>query len=129
MSGKIAIAPLEGRVGFEIRQALINRLGSARSPEYLLTVVPRISRQGQAIRSDNTTTRVQVAGRARFTLVPFDSSDVVLTDEVRNFTAYSTTASPFATDIASQGADRRLAVALAEQIAQRLAASAEEWLR
>ncbi|QHQ36611.1 LPS assembly lipoprotein LptE [Algicella marina] len=128
LQNSIAVAPLEGRFGFEMRQRLETRLGRAETPRYFLRIEPEISSEGQAIRSDNTITRVSVTGRAAFTLFDYASEVPVFSDSVRNFTAYSTTASAFATDITSQDAERRLAVSLADQIVLRLAASAGEWM-
>lgn len=128
MIGRVAVAPLEGRFGFIMRQRLETRLGPAQAPVAELAVRPVLSSEGRAIRSDNTITRVNVAGRAAFTLTRLDGSGVVLSDEVRSFTAYSTTASPFATEVAGEDAVRRLAIALSDKIVLRLAADAGAWL-
>ena len=56
-----------------------------------------------------------------------NTREALLLHTVEAFTAYSAVASPFATRTAEEDARRRLAVALAEQIAQRLALSANGW--
>ncbi|MEO0912182.1 MAG: LPS assembly lipoprotein LptE [Pseudomonadota bacterium] len=127
LQNSIAIAPLEGRFGFEMRQQLEARLGPADAPRYLLDITPQLTSVGSAIRSDNTITRVNVTGRAAVVLTDFNGEAPLFTANLRNFTAYSTTASAFATDIARQDAERRLAIALADQIVLRLATTAGDW--
>ncbi len=129
LQNQIAIGPLEGRFGFEMRQQLEARLGAAQNPRYTLMIVPEITSEGRAIRSDNTITRVNVTGRASFQVQDFSDEKPVFTGQVRNFTAYSTTASPFATDTARQDSERRLAIALADQIVLRLATTAGDWFK
>lgn len=124
----IAIAPLEGRFGFNMRDQLETRLGQATSAEYELRITTELHEEGRAIRSDNTISRINLRGDATFSVTPLNTTTPIFTDRVSSFTAYSTIASPFATQVAAEDASKRLATALADQIALRLAITASDWL-
>lgn len=127
LRGRIALAPLEDRFGFLMREQLETRLGAAENAEFLLTIATRLSEDEAAIRAESGISRINLSGRSVFTLTPLNAADPVLADEVRAFTAYNTTASPFAADVAKQEAERRVAIALADQIVLRITATAGDW--
>lgn len=129
LTGKLA--PDQPTDGFEfiLHERLITRIGTPEAPQYRLTITPEVIEDGRAIRSDNTITRFTVAARAAYAVIPFDSADPVTAGTVRAQTAYSAVASPFATRAAEEDALDRVARALADQIATRLAITAEGWLR
>lgn len=126
--GRIEIDPPEGKFGFDLRDRLVTRLGNASAPQYVLKITTEVDSDGRAIRSDSSITRVNLQGEAKFSITPIGANRAVFVENVRTFTAYSTTASPFATQVAAEDAGRRLARALADQIVLRLSATAGEWL-
>ncbi|MHA3914919.1 LPS assembly lipoprotein LptE [Halovulum sp. GXIMD14793] len=126
--GRIAIDNPDSRFDFDMRDRLVTRLGEAHSPEYRLSVNSAINEEGRAVRSDAAITRVNLDGETVFSLYRLNEDKPVFSGRVRAFTAYSTTASAFATQTAAEDAARRLARNLADQIVLRLAASADEWL-
>ena len=123
--GDIALGDVIDRMGFELREELELRLGKAVAPKYLLDVRIEVESEGLAITQDASITRFNLTAIANFKLTPIAGSDAVLVDQVRSFTAYSATSSPYATRIAEIDARRRLAVTLADQIALRIAAKAK----
>ncbi len=126
LSGKIVLGPVTDRLSFEMNEQLELRLGKATVPIYILDVKTEIESQGLAITSDASITRFNLSAVADYSLIPVAGGNAVLTARVRSFTAYSATASAYATRIAERDARRRLAVNLADQIATRLAAAAAE---
>ncbi len=125
--GKIALGPVEDRMGFEFHEQLENRLGRASEPLFQLDVVISVGSEGLAITQDNSITRYNLTAEADFSLTRIADGKLVLTDIVRSFTAYSATATAFATHVSERDANRRLAVALADQIATRIASSAKSF--
>jgi LPS-assembly lipoprotein len=133
MVGRVAVAPLdgEGEAGFALRERLTERLGPATAPTHRLEVDLELESEGVALTQDDLTTRFNVTGVAAFALVPLAGGPPAVAGEVRSVTGYSApasrAASAFATLVAEEDAEERLARALADQIAQRLALSAAEW--
>jgi len=127
--GKIALAPVDDRMGFEFYERLENRLGRADQPLYQLEVIISVNSEGLAITQDNAITRYNLTAEANFSLTRIADNKLVLTDTVRSFTAYSATATAFATHVSERDANRRLAVALADQIATRIAGSAKSFVQ
>ncbi|MEL6518980.1 MAG: hypothetical protein AAFQ39_14775, partial [Pseudomonadota bacterium] len=79
------------------------------------------------ITPDQEITRFNVLGRVRFALFDLTSGDLVTNGEVSNFTSYSATGTPFATQTARQDARDRLMGVLADQVVARLLVTAEDW--
>ncbi len=125
--GKIALGPVDDRMGFEFHERLENRLGRADAPIYQLDVIISINSRGLAITQDNSITRYNLTAEADFSLTRIADNKLILTDIVRSFTAYSATATAYATHVSERDANRRLAVALADQIATRIASNASSF--
>jgi len=125
LHGKIALGPVDDRLSFEFYEQLENRLGRAEAPVFQLDITLDLQSKGLAITQDNAITRYNLTGIARFSLTRIENGEVVLQDNLRAFTAYSATASAYATFISERDAKRRLAVSLADQISTRIASSAE----
>ena len=126
--GKISVAPIGGLMGFQLRKRLTERLGPAEAAAYSLSVSLSVTSQALAINAQNDITRYSLTGNARYNLTNQATGKAVISDNVRAFAAYSTTASPYATSIAEKDARERLANALADQMTLRISASAERWL-
>ena len=125
LRGKIAFNPVESRLTFEFYEELENRLGRPETPLFQLDVQLDVTSKGLAITIDNAITRYNLTAIASFTLTRIADEKLVLQDRLRAFTAYSATASAYATFVSERDANRRLAVSLADQITTRIASSAE----
>lgn len=128
LRNRIAIDVVKGRNGFELREALEARLGVADADApYVLTFALTISESGLAVTEDEGTTRENLIGTARFTVRRLSTGEILFQDIVRNITAYSTTSETFPSATAETDANVRLARALADQIAERIALTAGDW--
>lgn len=127
LHGKIALGEINSRLTFEFNEQLENHLGRAEAPLFQLEVTLNVETKGLAITQDNAITRYNLTAEASFTLTRISDGKVVLLDSLRAFTAYSATASAYATYVSERDANRRLAVSLADQITTRIASSAESF--
>ncbi|OUS04140.1 hypothetical protein A9Q96_14350 [Rhodobacterales bacterium 52_120_T64] len=127
MHGRIALGTFDGLEGFQLREQLVSRLGTAINAAHQLNVMLTVDSDGIAITQDGSITRYNLSGSAEFTISQLGGG-VVFTDTVTAFTAYNATASAYATRIAEKDANRRIAVTIADKIVTRLATSAEDWL-
>lgn len=127
LTGTIALGEVSDRMGFEMREQLELRLGEAQAPKYRLDVRIEVESEGLAITPDAAITRFNLSAIATYSLAPIGGGPAFLTASVRSFTAYSATASAYATRVAERDAHRRLAVSMADQIATRLAATAGDF--
>ena len=125
--GKIAIGSVDSRLTFEFYEQLENRLGRAENALFQLDVELSMESEGLAITQDNAITRYNLTGIADFTLIRLSDGNVVLQDKLRAYTAYSATATAYATYVSERDARRRLAISLADQINIRITSSAEEF--
>lgn len=120
----IYVEPVSERDGYELRNSLIDLLGSngkTAGKRYRLTISLRESNQGVALRNDAAITRYNDTLAVNFTLT--DSNGKTLTDGSQTgLTAYNVTSSPYATMVAQQDADKRAAQDIAERIRLDLAA-------
>jgi len=125
--GRIAVTEIDGLMGFELRERLIERFGAASAASHRLDVAIEVESNGLAITTDAEITRYNLTGQAAFSLVKLAEGQVVLKDNIRAFAAYSATASVVATRSAERDARIRLATALADQITLRIAAEKDIW--
>ena len=120
----IYVEPVSERDGYELRNTLIDLLGSngrLAGKRYRLTITLRESNQGVALRNDSAITRYNDTLAVNFTLT--DINGKTLTDGSQTgLTAYNVTSSPYATMVAQQDADKRAALDIAERIRLDLAA-------
>ena len=130
LQGQIEIDLVKGRNGFELREELENKLGRADSgAPYVLTFKLTFTETGLAVTEDEGTTRNNLNGVAAFTVRRKDTDIVVYQDSVRNVTVYGTTSKTFPSGVAKRDANTRLAKALAGQIANRIAITADGWAK
>ena len=127
MPGRIALGSFDGLEGFQMREQLESRLGTATAATHRLDVALAVASDGIAITQDGSITRYNLSGTAEFIITQLGGG-VVFRDTVTAFTAYNATASAYATRIAEQDANRRMSVTIADKIVTRLATSAEDWL-
>jgi LPS-assembly lipoprotein len=120
----IYVAPMAERDGYELRNRLIDLLGSdgrEQGKRYRLTITLSETNQGVALQTDAAITRYNDTLEANFVLT--DSGGKVVTQGSQNgLTAYNVAVSPYATLVAQQDADKRAAQDIAERIRLDLAA-------
>jgi LPS-assembly lipoprotein len=130
LRGQIEIDLVKGRNGFELRQQLENRLGSAdASAPYVLTFTLTTSTDSLAVTADEGTTRTSLTGSAAFTVRSKDTQTIVYQDRVGNITSFGSTSETYPSTVAERDANVRLAKALADQIANRIAITASGWAK
>jgi len=122
----ISVSNIPDRPGQLLRQALQERLegGSRGVPRrYDLAVVFAVSGEGIGVLPDNTATRVRLVASADWTLQGLDPARTVITrGRARTSDAFNVLDQQyFAADLSNEQVQRRLASALADQIAMQLA--------
>ena len=119
----IEVGPIEGQVGWLVRNKLIDRLGASGSaaPSYRLDVTLDDDITGFGIRGDRAVTRERRTLRARYQLVSVASGTVVLDATAGSDAGIDVVSSEYATIAAEQTAAERLADVVADQIVARLA--------
>jgi LPS-assembly lipoprotein len=114
----IYVEPVPDRAGYELRNRLIDLLDSSGSPagaRYRLKIDFNEDRRGVALQNDASITRYNYLLTADYTLS--DASGTVVTHgHESTLTAYNVVASPYATLMAAQDAERRGADDLSERI-------------
>lgn len=128
MQGRVALGEFTGLSGFQMREELETNLGRATNATHVLNVDLSIERKGLAITPNGSITRYNLSGTANFAVSQIGGG-IVLSGAVSTLTAYNATANAYATRVAEQDANRRLAKTLADEITTQLAISAEDWLR
>ena len=123
LMGQVDAVGLVGRAGYHFGQQLQRRLGRPETDAaFELVTALSFQREGLAISASDDVTRFDVTGSARFTLRRRADGAVVSEGVVTSVTAYSTTATPYATEVAERDAERRLAIDLADRVFARIAA-------
>lgn len=125
LRGAVIVEPAPGRLGFAFNNRLRRRFGPP-GPDAAMTVSATLAFQetGLAISRDDDITRFDIAGRAAFVVTRRVDGAELDAGAVEAVSAYSTTASPFATRAAQRDAQRRVAEELAERVFLRIAALA-----
>ncbi len=118
----VAVAPIQGRGGFLVRTALVDRIGSDDgAARYRLEVELDDRITGYGIRLDDAVTRERRTLRARYRLVDAQLGTVVLDATAGSDAGIDVVGSEYATVAAEQTALERLAVDVADQIVARVA--------
>lgn len=120
--GEVEMIVPRGRLGFALRERLQARLGraGAQAP-YRLTADLTLSDSGLAITADSSITRFVVRGESRWRLTGLGETAIEGVEQ--SLSAYSATASLFATRAARRDAEARVTQDLAERIATAAAAA------
>jgi LPS-assembly lipoprotein len=118
----VQVAPIEGQVGWLVRNNLVDRLGESgsASPQYRLDVKLDDNITGFGIRGDRAVTRERRTLRARYQLVSLATGNVVLDATAGSDAGIDVVGSEYATVAAEQTASERLAEVVADQIVARL---------
>lgn len=119
----IEVAPIEGRAGWLMRNALADRLGAAgaASPRYRLDVRLDDELEALGILADDTVSRERRTLRARYQLVDLASGEIVLDATDGSDAGIDVVSSEYATIAAEQTALENLSRVVAERIVTRLA--------
>jgi len=119
----VAVAPIEGRVGWLVRNALVDRLGGEAdtAQRYRLRVELDDDITSFGIRGDRAATRERRTLRARYQLVEAATGAVVLDATAGSDAGIDVVSSEYATVAAEQTAAERLAMVVADQITARVA--------
>jgi LPS-assembly lipoprotein len=118
----VKVAPIEGQVGWLVRNKLVDRLGESGSatPQYRLDVKLDDNITGFGIRGDRAVTRERRTLRARYQLVNLNTGGVVLDATAGSDAGIDVVGSEYATLAAEQSAAENLAGVVADQIVARL---------
>ena len=124
--GLISVAIMPNRAGQLLRQALQARFDHGDAPaakRFDLSVAFLVAQEGTGMQPDNTTTRVRFTGQASWTLATRDAARAtVTTGKARASDGLNTFDQQyFAQDIETETIERRLAEAVADEIATELA--------
>ena len=122
--GNVEVAPIEGKVGWLVRNALNDRLAAMQSgsgPRYRLVVKLDDNIAGLGLRADAAITRERRTLRARYQLVDESTGAQILDDTAGSDAGIDVTSSEYATIAAEDTALERLSQTVADQIVTRLA--------
>jgi LPS-assembly lipoprotein len=119
----VAVAPIEGQVGWLVHSKLKDRLTASGSsePRYRLNVELDDNIVGLGIRGDRAVTRERRTLRARYQLIEVSTGAVVLDATAGSDAGIDVVSSEYATVAAEQTAAERLSEVVADQIVARLA--------
>ena len=120
--GTISVAPIEGKNGWLMRNALINRLGAqdSNSAQFRLVVVLDDQIEGFGVRADDTVTRERRTLRARYQLVSVATGETVLDTTAGSDAGIDVVSSEYATIAGENSALENLTQKVADQIVTRL---------
>mgnify|MGYP000980142774 FL=1 len=120
--GTIAIAPIEGKNGWLMRNALTDRLGAQEggSAEFRLIVVLDDQIEGFGVRADDTVTRERRTLRARYQLISTATGETVLDATAGSDAGIDVVSSEYATIAGENSALENLTQKVADQIVTRL---------
>jgi LPS-assembly lipoprotein len=119
----VDVAPIEGRAGWLVRNALRDRLaqtGSTAAPRYRLDVLLDDKLEGLGLLTDETVGRERRTLRARYQLVDLATGNIVVDASAGSDAGIDVVSSEFATIAAEQTALENLAVEVADRIVTRL---------
>lgn len=120
----VYVEPVPEREGYELRNTLIDLLGSngvMTGKRYRLTIHLKQTSRGVALQNDAAITRYNDTLDVEYTLTDM-AGNRVTTGSQTSLSAYNVAASPYATLAAQRDSSRRAAMAIAERIRVDLAA-------
>lgn len=121
--GNVEVAPIEGKAGWLMRNALNDRLSamSGNGPAYKLVIKLDDQISGFGLRADAAITRERRTLRARYQLIDAATGAQVIDDTAGSDAGIDVTSSEYATIAAEDTALERLSQTVADQIVARLA--------
>jgi LPS-assembly lipoprotein len=131
MVGRVQVAAIDGDAGFVMRERLTERLGEPVQPSHRLDVDLALRQVESGITQQSEIVTYSVIATADVRVVPVGGGAPVLEERLTQQTAYtapvSSTSFAYASRVARQDAERRLARMLADRIVMRLAVTAGDW--
>jgi LPS-assembly lipoprotein len=120
--GVISVAPIEGKNGWLMRNALTDRLGAQDSniAQYRLVVVLDDQIEGFGVRADDTVTRERRTLRARYQLISVETGETVLDTTAGSDAGIDVVSSEYATIAGENSALENLTQKVADQIVTQL---------
>jgi LPS-assembly lipoprotein len=120
--GTISVAPIEGKNGWLMRNALTDRLGAqgSNSAQFRLVVVLDDQIEGFGVRADDTVTRERRTLRARYQLVSVTTGETVLDTTAGSDAGIDVVSSEYATIAGENSTLENLTLKVADQIVTRL---------
>jgi len=120
--GTISVAPIEGKNGWLMRNALTDRLGAQNSniAQFRLVVVLDDQIEGFGVRADDTVTRERRTLRARYQLISVETGETVLDTTAGSDAGIDVVSSEYATIAGENSALENLTQKVADQIVTRL---------
>ena len=118
---QVEVAPIEGRAGWLMTNALRDRLHTDAKPRYRLEMKLDDQIAGLGVRRDNSVTRERRSLRARYQLVDLANGSVLLDDAAGSDAGIDVVRSEYATIAAENTALERLSGIVADQIVARIA--------
>lgn len=120
----IEVSPIEGKSGWLMRNALVDRLGAGKAggaAQYRLDVRLDDKLEGLGLLSDDTVARERRTLRARYQLVDLSSGEIVLDATAGSDAGIDVVSSEYATIAAENTALENLTRQVADRIVTRLA--------
>ncbi|MES2046292.1 MAG: LPS assembly lipoprotein LptE [Pseudomonadota bacterium] len=121
----IEVAPIEGKSGWLMSNALRDRLGATGTAQYQLVVKLDDQITGLGVRRDNTVTRERRVLRARYQLIELAHGTTLLDATAGSDAGIDVVGSEYATIAAENSALERLSGIVADQIVSRVALYAD----
>ncbi len=122
---QITVAPITGKNGWLMRNALNDRFGTAGQARYRLDVELDDKIEGFGVRRDDAVTRERRTLRARYQLIDLAQNTVVLDATAGSDAGIDVVSSDYGTIAAESSALERLSTIVADQIVARIALYAE----
>ncbi|PTS89993.1 hypothetical protein DBR17_02175 [Sphingomonas sp. HMWF008] len=118
---QVEVAPIQGKAGWLMANALRDRLHSGGTPRYRLEMKLDDQIAGLGVRRDNSVTRERRTLRARYQLVDLSNGSVLLDASAGSDAGIDVVNSEYATIAAENTALERLSNTVADQIVARIA--------
>ena len=129
LRGKVRANDPTDKDAFDFVDRIEQRLSRPRDARYDLAYEIKTDPIGVGYTPDSTITRYNLTGSIDWTLTDHASAQRVTGGRVENFTSWSATGSTVAGVAAEEDARRRLMIILADEIVQRMLATAGAWMK
>ena len=124
LRGALLVDTPTDRDTFLLTRRIEERLGRADAPRYGLSARMTLTQEQMALTRTNVIARLNIVGKADWTLRDLGSGAVLASDSAASFTGYSATGTTVETLAAARDARERLVAILADQIIAQLLAAA-----
>jgi LPS-assembly lipoprotein len=128
LNGNIVVQPHTNRDTFELREALLGKLGfAAPTAPYRLAYTLSIASTALSVTSTQAITRYSLTGTLKFSVIDQNTDEIIHSDSTQATGSYSATAETFPTAVAERDARIRVVRALADATVARLSITAKDW--